>query len=125
MCLRMSSPAGSMRVHGIFGIQLRVCSRIGSPLLPEFCARSSHHALWLLALPERKETYRCTNIQMHKNTQHEQIEILAYRLWEKRGGPLGSPDDDWFRAERELIQRLNSPSRPPISSLIVEPLDEY
>jgi hypothetical protein len=33
---------------------------------------------------------------MHQlsDAQHEQIEKLAYRLWEERGGPLGSPDDD-------------------------------
>ena len=42
------------------------------------------------------------------DAQHEQIEKLAYRLWEQRGGPLGSPDDDWFRAEREFKQRADS-----------------
>jgi Protein of unknown function (DUF2934) len=52
--------------------------------------------------------------------QHEQIEKLAYRLWEQRGGPLGSPEDDWFRAEEEFI---HSPSRLPFASLLVEPLD--
>ena len=54
------------------------------------------------------------------NEQHEQIEKLAYRLWQERGGPLGSPDDDWFLAEKEFI---HSPSRLPFASLLVEPLD--
>lgn len=27
---------------------------------------------------------------------------LAYRYWEMRGSPLGSSDEDWFRAEREI-----------------------
>ena len=63
---------------------------------------------------------------MHQlsNTQHEQIAKLAYRLWEERGAPLGSPDDDWFRAEQEFIQRSDSPSRLPFSSLMMEPLDQ-
>ena len=27
---------------------------------------------------------------------------LAYRLWQERGCPMGSPEEDWFRAESEL-----------------------
>lgn len=27
---------------------------------------------------------------------------LAYRYWQMRGSPLGSSDEDWFRAEREI-----------------------
>jgi len=56
------------------------------------------------------------------NALHEQIEKLAYRLWEERGGPLGSPDDDRYRAEQEL-QRLDSPLQMPFSSLMLEPLE--
>jgi Protein of unknown function (DUF2934) len=57
------------------------------------------------------------------NTQHDQIEKLAYRLWMERGGPLGSPDDDWFRAEKEFIQRSHWPSRLPFSSVTMEPVE--
>jgi Protein of unknown function (DUF2934) len=62
---------------------------------------------------------------MHQlsNAQHEQIEKLAYQLWEERGGPLGSPDNDWFRAEQEFIQRSDWSSRLPFSSLMLEPLE--
>jgi hypothetical protein len=62
---------------------------------------------------------------MHQpsNAQHEQIEKLAYRLWAERGGPLGSPDDDWFRAEQEFKQRADSPSQLPFSSLMMEPVE--
>jgi hypothetical protein len=58
------------------------------------------------------------------HAQHEQIEKLAYRLWEERGGPLGSPDDDWFRAEQEFIQGSDLSSRLPFSSLRMEPLED-
>ena len=46
---------------------------------------------------------------MHQlsNEQREQIEKLAY----------------WFRAEQERIQRPDSPSRAPFSSLRLEPLE--
>lgn len=36
-------------------------------------------------------------------TLHEQIAALAYALWEERGCPEGSPEEDWFRAQKELI----------------------
>jgi hypothetical protein len=34
----------------------------------------------------------------------ESIAQLAYRLWEERGRPEGSPEYDWFLAE-ELLRR--------------------
>jgi len=33
------------------------------------------------------------------------IAPLAYEFWEKRGCPDGSSEEDWFRAEQELIAR--------------------
>jgi len=29
----------------------------------------------------------------------ESVGALAYSLWEARGRPMGSPDEDWFQAE--------------------------
>ena len=34
---------------------------------------------------------------------HEEIAVVAYHYWELRGRPFGSPEEDWFRAERELL----------------------
>jgi len=36
---------------------------------------------------------------------HEDIAILAHALWQARGCPEGSPDEDWFHAVRELRAR--------------------
>ena len=36
---------------------------------------------------------------------HEEIANLAYEYWEARGGRGGSPWEDWFRAEQELLRR--------------------
>lgn len=36
------------------------------------------------------------------NIQPEEIARLAYSYWEARGGQGGSPEEDWFRAERQL-----------------------
>ena len=36
---------------------------------------------------------------------HEDIAALARELWEARGRPEGSPDEDWFQAVKELRAR--------------------
>lgn len=47
-----------------------------------------------------------------------EIEKLAYRFWQERGRPFGSPQEDWFKAERELGRGLiGPPERLPFSSL--------
>lgn len=33
---------------------------------------------------------------------HEDITTLAYSLWQARGCPEGSPEEDWFNAESAL-----------------------
>ena len=32
------------------------------------------------------------------------ISELAYQLWEKRGRPFGSPEVDWYAAEKALAR---------------------
>ena len=34
---------------------------------------------------------------------HEEIAALAYQHWENRGRPIGSPEEDWLRAEQDLL----------------------
>jgi hypothetical protein len=38
--------------------------------------------------------------------RHEFVAKLAYTLWEERGRPFGSPEVDWFRAERTVYSSL-------------------
>jgi hypothetical protein len=38
--------------------------------------------------------------------RHEFVAKLAYKLWEDRGRPFGSPEVDWFAAERTLYSSL-------------------
>ncbi len=39
---------------------------------------------------------------------HADIAALAYELWQARGGPDGSPEEDWFRAAQLLRSRADS-----------------
>lgn len=38
--------------------------------------------------------------------RHEFVARLAYQLWEGRGRPFGSPEVDWFEAERAVYSSL-------------------
>jgi len=38
----------------------------------------------------------------HGEDRHELVQKLAYRRWEERGSPLGSPETDWFAAEKAI-----------------------
>ena len=42
----------------------------------------------------------------HPALDQQAIARLAYFYWEERGYPNDSPDEDWFRAEAELRNRL-------------------
>jgi hypothetical protein len=44
-------------------------------------------------------------------TEQEELELLAYGYWQERGRPLGEPDEDWFRAEKELQRRDEAAAR--------------
>ena len=39
---------------------------------------------------------------------HADIAALAYELWQARGCPDGSPEEDWFRAAEELRSRAHT-----------------
>jgi Protein of unknown function (DUF2934) len=45
------------------------------------------------------------------------ISALAYELWIQRGCPLGSPEVDWFRAEKELKSLKERRTEMPYWSL--------
>ena len=39
---------------------------------------------------------------------HAEIAALAYELWQARGCPHGSPQEDWFHAAEELRSRAST-----------------
>ena len=45
-----------------------------------------------------------------------EVEDLAYELWQQRGCPEGSPEEDWFAAEQTLRKRKSETSRPRVFS---------
>ena len=52
-----------------------------------------------------------------QDDRHEQIALRAYGLWQERGSPLGSPEEDWFPAEQEICnQSAQAPEAAPSSA---------
>jgi hypothetical protein len=54
-----------------------------------------------IAEPERGRQLRPTPVP-----DRTEIAALAYQLWEERGCPIGTPEEDWLRAEEELKAAL-------------------
>jgi len=52
------------------------------------------------ALEQSKNRY-LQSLQTHEANQ-QQIVALAYELWQARGCPQGSPEEDWYRAVEQL-----------------------
>jgi hypothetical protein len=61
----------------------------------------------------RQETESAPEIHDHHHPSthgiipfgHREIAALAFELWQARGCPVGSPDEDWFHAVEELRAR--------------------
>jgi hypothetical protein len=47
------------------------------------------------------------------------VQELAYQFWRQRGSPYGSPEEDWFRAERE-VQSERRAEWAPLYALSLE-----
>jgi Protein of unknown function (DUF2934) len=56
--------------------------------------------------------------------RHEFVAKLAYKLWEERGRPLGSPDVDWFAAERAVYSALVASGLVAPSAIDPQPVAE-
>ena len=48
-----------------------------------------------------------------ENVGKNEVAALAYQLWQERGRPIGSDQEDWFRAERKIAESkgMNDGSR--------------
>jgi hypothetical protein len=55
------------------------------------------------AQPKNEESVALTATS--EETIRGEIARLAYLFWEERGGMGGSPEEDWLRAEQEILTR--------------------
>ena len=60
-----------------------------------------------------------------RSVSDDEVAALAYKLWEGRGCPIGSADEDWFRAEAELNnEKLTTPFTPSPAQSERQPMGE-
>jgi hypothetical protein len=55
--------------------------------------------------PARQQPFDLSTDFMGED-RHELVAKLAYKFWEERGRPFGSPEVDWCRAERAVYSSL-------------------
>jgi DNA replication protein DnaD len=60
-----------------------------------------------LVMQTQPKPRKQTEKKQENPPSHEQIAMLAERYWAERGRPLGSPEQDWLRAERELMGKAS------------------
>jgi hypothetical protein len=58
-----------------------------------------------LQSPDKQQPMELTTDFLGED-RHEFVAKLAYQLWEARGRPFGSPEIDWFAAERAVYSSL-------------------
>ncbi len=56
--------------------------------------------------------------------EHRSIGELAYRLWQARGCPEGSAEQDWLDAEKQLQSAHPRAAEPTASEAIDRSLEE-
>ena len=61
-----------------------------------------------LAVNENTETPAADDEQMSGVLSRDVIAALAYQLWQERGCPIGSPEEDWRKAEEQLRRGIAS-----------------
>jgi len=54
------------------------------------------------------------------SVDEELIRLRAFELWQARGCPVGSPEDDWFTAKRQLEAEVESRA-PAVTTRAGEP----
>ena len=54
----------------------------------------------------RIDSQETTSPNVQTKPDKAAIAARAYQLWQQRGCPVGSDQDDWFMAERELEERM-------------------
>jgi len=76
-----------------------------------------------LKLPTKQQPVELTT-DFPGEDRHEFVAKLAYKLWEERGRPLGSPDVDWFAAERAVYSALVASGLVAPSAIDPQPVAE-
>ncbi len=54
--------------------------------------------------PDRAKRLERESAPSDVSAHRQDVAALAYTLWQSRGCPLGSSEEDWYRAEKQIQQ---------------------
>jgi hypothetical protein len=60
-----------------------------------------------LVAPKTSTKRKTTTKNPPPPPSYQEIAMLAQRYWDDRGRPEGSPEQDWLRAEKDLMSRAS------------------
>ena len=60
---------------------------------------------------------------MKDHDKQQQTALLAYQFWMERGCPVGSPAEDWFRAELQLEEVVVDAAEEAPAHIAADPPD--
>jgi hypothetical protein len=60
---------------------------------------------------------------MKDHEKQQQTALLAYQFWMERGCPVGSPTEDWFRAELQLEEFVVDAAEEAPADIAADPPD--
>jgi hypothetical protein len=60
---------------------------------------------------------------MKDHEKQQQTALLAYQFWTERGCPVGSPAEDWFRAELQLEEVVVDAAEEAPAHVTADPPD--
>ena len=103
----------------LLGFPRRVCARLLDLKAAEVDEYTCEALITLAA--QNYEKRELENIMNHQ-ADHNQIERLAYELWQQRGSPLGSPEEDWFHAESQFRGERSATLSEP--AFAIGPIEE-
>jgi hypothetical protein len=83
---------------------LRRGKRMGSTALQKSAETKLNEAATVM--PDRSTVSESRKTVVTVNATESEIATLAYQLWQDKGCPVGSDQEDWFRAEAMLKNAL-------------------
>ena len=104
-CVTFASHAAMMRRTGnqeLAEQAIANAEKSYATLLPFLSDSTRSQGLTAEQLEELRGQLERTRNTLDDLDKVRRIAVLAYEFWQERGCPQGTPEQDWFRAEREI-----------------------
>jgi Protein of unknown function (DUF2934) len=104
-CVTFASHAARMQATGnqeLAGQAIANAEKSYATLLPFLSDSTRSQGLKVEELEEFRAQLERIRYTLNDLGKVRRIASLAYEFWQQRGCPNGTPEEDWFRAQREI-----------------------